>query len=278
MNTTKLTINTLLVTLMLVTTPMTNNTAAANSSNEPNLNLNLEMDLQTLVCYINNFQFSIDVAMPTHWSMNEIELESARICNSIQETEMTYQQAVCDTDMNCERFDRYKSKGVMTVFTAPNHLQNVEKTVLEITCYRNNSTWYTDRIQMLNTICQNTPLDTLNYLKEEADKNNGYTSDLVLTLEEIEYLINTNWAYLTTKHNQAPRTGEFLIMMKKHPELVASGYFITNSKRKSKGLVLTQIQTEFAPKTISIDIINFCEGSTEFYTHNKPGIMSCYWD
>ncbi len=278
MNTVKLTINTLLVTLILVTTPLANNTAAANSSNEPNFNLNLEMDLQTLVCYVDNIDFSIDVPMPSEWSLDKIEETSMHICNSIQKIETTYPQAVCDTDMHCAHYDNYKTRGVKSIFKAPNYMQNVNETVMEIKCHYNNTTWYTDKYLMLFNMCANTPLDTLNYLKKEAKTNKDYTSDLVVSAEEIQYLINSGWANLNTKHNDAPTTRDFLRIMKKHPEFIASGYFKTSQKPFEKGLTLTQLQAEYIPKTIPSDIINFCQTADDFGTFERYSITRCWWD
>ncbi len=264
--------------LTLMITTLGNHTASA--SNEPNILFNSQLSLQRMVCYINNIQFSIDVPMPSEWSLDKIEQTSANICNSILETETIYiessnqPEAVCDTDMNCLHYDKYKNEGVKRIFVAPDHLQNTNNTVLQIQCHNNETTWYTDRIPMLGSICSNTPLDTLNYLKNETKNNKGYTSDLVLSAEEVEYLIQTNWANIESKHNNAPTIRGFTSFLKQHPEFVISGYF--TDRKKDKGLMITNIFSEFIPKRITTDLINFCEQADYFTVEEST--VTCIWD
>ncbi len=140
---------TICLTLTLIVLLGVNQSAAA--PNEPNHEINSQLSLQTMVCYVDNIDFSIDVPMPSEWSLDKIEETSMRICNSVQK--LAPPKAVCDTDMNCVRWDRYHQYGIKTIFVAEDRFQDGEELLLQVTC-ESGVVWYITDPTKMKTCCK----------------------------------------------------------------------------------------------------------------------------
>jgi hypothetical protein len=130
--------------LMTTTLPYSNALAAEGLSYE------------RIECFFYDTPIELAVMMPATFTQEQREVESARVCNSIKLTRMNRAtllttDAVCDTDMNCEYWDRYHKNGIEKIFVA--YDDDVTRTLV-VMCKDIFELQFTDDPSELKTICE----------------------------------------------------------------------------------------------------------------------------
>ena len=116
------------------------------------------LSYERLECVINDTPFRLTIMMPSSFTAEQKEAEAQKVCDSIEPARLDRAtleatRAVCDTDMNCEYWDRYHQYGLEKIFVAYDDEETNER-VLVILCKDNPTPIFTNNPDKLKTICE----------------------------------------------------------------------------------------------------------------------------
>ena len=236
------------------------------------------LSFQSLACESSDQFITMTVLMPNSFTLEEMETESQRICDSMKIAGTTYPlapgTAVCDTDMNCEWYDRYKNTGIAGIYIAETSYQLKYKEtnpVLEVHCIQHDITKFIRDTEELPLTCKN-PINIANEFKKDWVLEKPSRATIAINHYELEYLIKIGMTSLNEQHNDGPTHGAILELMQQHPEIEASAAY-----REGESIDIDAIHIRF-PKDRSITptwLVNFCTNANDSGSDSQ---QYCWWD